>query len=408
MKVSIIIPAWNLWEMTRDCLESLARHTPAELAEVIVADNGSTDATASELQSFGENLFGKNFKAARLEKNFGFSAGCNAGARAGSGDLLFFLNNDTLVTENWLPPLINALESPAIGMVSPLLVFPESNRVQHCGVVFEPTLAVRHLYSNFPAKHPVVRKKRRFQALSGAAIMLSAGLFEDCGGFNEGYMNGFEDLDLSCAVRKRNMHLVCEPESVIVHLTSQTPGRNDHDEQNARLLNQRHAGACLPDFHLKVMEDGFIPLLSPSLDIYCALPREKEEALNRAFASSFEASRCARRLEGEPFWQGGYEMLARHFETKDDWPGAMETRKMQSFFFPLAENAMALAKTALKAGNRAEADSAMAACEAFMADARNERMVDRARAMADWGKKAGDKVIEKLYADWSEEYFRKI
>lgn len=72
--VSIVIPAWNLWDMTLRCLESLARHTAPDHLEVIVVDNGSTDATVTELASAGEALFGPRFIAARLSENQGFAS----------------------------------------------------------------------------------------------------------------------------------------------------------------------------------------------------------------------------------------------------------------------------------------------------------------------------------------------
>ena len=55
MRVSVIIPAWNLWETTAACLKALARHD--EGASVVVVDNGSADATATELAPLGAALF---------------------------------------------------------------------------------------------------------------------------------------------------------------------------------------------------------------------------------------------------------------------------------------------------------------------------------------------------------------
>ena len=108
-RVSVIIPAWNLWDMTAACLRSLAEHTHGENIEVVVVDNGSTDATATELDPLGKALFGSDFRPVRLPENQGFAKGCNAGAAASDGELLFFLNNDTTMTPNWLPPLRQAL-----------------------------------------------------------------------------------------------------------------------------------------------------------------------------------------------------------------------------------------------------------------------------------------------------------
>jgi glycosyltransferase involved in cell wall biosynthesis len=63
--VSVVIPAWNLWDMTRGCLESLARHTPPGVIELVVVDNGSSDGTRTELEPLGRALFGEDFQAVR-------------------------------------------------------------------------------------------------------------------------------------------------------------------------------------------------------------------------------------------------------------------------------------------------------------------------------------------------------
>ncbi len=89
-KISIIIPVWILWNMTAACLRFLAMHSREENVEIVVVDNGSTDATVSELKPLGRALWGAAFCPVRLSENLGFAKGCNAGAAAATGDLLFF------------------------------------------------------------------------------------------------------------------------------------------------------------------------------------------------------------------------------------------------------------------------------------------------------------------------------
>ena len=169
MHTSIIIPAWNLWETTASCLHSLARHDAG--MQVVVVDNGSSDATGPELEPLGRKLFGDRFLRVRLPENLGFAAGCNAGARAADGDALLFLNNDTQVSPGWLPPLEEALAAPGVGAVGPLLLYPDG-RTQHCGVSFTLLGGVRHLYADFPGEHPAVRREHPLQAITGAALLL--------------------------------------------------------------------------------------------------------------------------------------------------------------------------------------------------------------------------------------------
>jgi hypothetical protein len=286
-------------------------------------------------------------------------------------------------------------------MVGPLLLFPESRRVQHCAVAFAPTLEVQHLYFHFPGDHPAPNAPRQVQALSGAALLLDKNLFFRCGGFYEGYKNGFEDLDLCCGLRKMGLGLACVPQSVICHLTSQTPGRNDHDSANARLINERHPGGFVPDLHKFAMADGFAPALSPALELYLRLPDAREAALTEAFTRAFDAGRCTRRLWAEPLWMRGYELLAADLEARGEWVQSAEWRLQQARQFPLPRIAEALALAAARAGMEEVALAAgEQAREQLRKAADHVALARQANALLRWGRNADDAVIAGLYGAW--------
>ena len=81
-ELSVIIPVFNKWELTRDCLLSLRDYTPGDDFEVIVVDNASSDDTPAELPSLGEALFPGRFTCLRFSENRNFGPACNAGAKA--------------------------------------------------------------------------------------------------------------------------------------------------------------------------------------------------------------------------------------------------------------------------------------------------------------------------------------
>ena len=199
-QVSIIIPVFNKWELTRNCLESLRTHTPEDV-EVIVADNASSDDTVTELDRLGSALFGPRFRSIRNAENINFGPACNAGARAAAAPLLLFLNNDTLLTPCWLAPLLKALERPGTGAVGPLLLYADRT-VQHLGITFSIAGTVSHLYRGFPEDHPVVGRKRQLQAITAAALLLRKDLFFEAGAFYPEYLNGFEDVELCARIRQ--------------------------------------------------------------------------------------------------------------------------------------------------------------------------------------------------------------
>ena len=324
-RVSVVIPVWNLWDMTEPCLRSLAEHSAGENMEVVVVDNHSTDATASELEPLGEALFGAAFKAVRMAENVGFARGCNAGAQAAGGDLLFFLNNDTTLTPGWLPPLRAVMADPRIGAVGPLLLYPDGT-VQHCGIYVNPFNAVGHLYEHLPGSFAAARNHHPLQAITGAAIMLRKTQFEACGGFYEGFRNGFEDIDLCLALRAQGLKLRVESRSVIYHHTSRTPGRFAHDRENCTLLMQRKGGAVRPDEHVLAKLDGYDLCIGENLDTWMVLPEKKQQRIGAEFCGKpFNREACNALLRVEPLWLEGWLLLAGHQEQAGDLAAATGT-----------------------------------------------------------------------------------
>ena len=110
---SIVILTRNQIGYTRMCLDSIRARTD-EPYELVVVDNGSTDATLDYLRSQDDVQLIEN------PDNRGFPAACNQGIRAASGKQILLLNNDVIVTTGWLRRLLRALHSdPNIGLVGP-------------------------------------------------------------------------------------------------------------------------------------------------------------------------------------------------------------------------------------------------------------------------------------------------
>lgn len=402
--VSVIIPVWNLWDMTRACLASLAAHTPRGLFDVHVVDNGSTDATAQELEPLGATLFGDRFHAHRFESNYGFALASNEGARRASGDYLFFLNNDTLLLPHWLPPLLDGIITPPdttpTAGVGPLLLYDGMDRVQHYGVAFSLG-GVHHLYAHFPADHPAVNRPRRFQAMTAAALLMPRKVFMALGLFHEGYKNGFEDLDLCCQATRAGYTWRAVPQSRIVHRESSTPGRKAHDPANAALFSARCAGLTRPDLHLLPREDGFVPHLTAVLEPGISLPPEQEAALNREAKALTDIAALWERLRTYPLWQGGYERLRVALHAAGRHGDALMVSVLQCRFFSTPRTLAALEQTARDAGephlaalandDRLQMERTLAAPDALR---------DKAARLSRHARRGGDRALETLYLDW--------
>ena len=221
---SIIIPVFNGLDYTRNCIEALFTDESNSTFELIVVDNGSSDGTEKYLASLQDRII-----LLSPGENLGFSKANNLAAHHARGKYLVLLNNDTIPQSGWLDCMVETIEkNPEVGVVGAKLLYPLNRLVQHAGVVFNNEGKPYHLYEGFPEEHPAVNKVREFRAVTGACMLIGAGLFREFGGFNEVFINGFEDLDLCFRIRESGYKVVYEPRSVVLHYAEQTNGRHDH------------------------------------------------------------------------------------------------------------------------------------------------------------------------------------
>jgi len=215
--VSIIIPVFNQWRYTEECLTAILRHSSSAIPlEVVVVDNASTDETASALRSWQSQW--TSLRVERFTENSGFSPACNHGAQVSRGRYLLFLNNDTIPQPGWLEPLLDELQQPGVGLVGPKLVYPDGKSINHAGYAFGLG-SFYGIYHEHNPDAPEVNKKRNYQALLGACILLSRDLFFELGQFS---LDGLEDIDLCLKVRTQSLTSRYVPSSIVYHHGSVT------------------------------------------------------------------------------------------------------------------------------------------------------------------------------------------
>ena len=217
--ISIIIPVFNQVTYTEHCLRTLCEDPElGQNVEVIVIDNGSTDDTSSVLATFCQAWSG--IRAHRFTDNTGFSRACNAGAEIATGTNLLFLNNDTIPQRGWLSALWRTLQLPHAGIVGPKLLYPDDGTINHCGYVYNGARRSFYpIYHRYPGTFPGASRRRVFQALLGACVLVRREIFQGVGGFSD---FGLEDVDLCLKINRRGLHAIFEPESVVFHHGSVT------------------------------------------------------------------------------------------------------------------------------------------------------------------------------------------
>lgn len=252
-KVSVIVPLHNRAELTVKCFDALSRSTEYPDWELIAVDNGSTDDTLALLSALQGDVV-----TLRAEDNLGFARACNWGASVAAGELLCFLNNDTEAAPGWLTAMVDCLRRhPGASGVGGKLLFPDGT-IQHAGVVFDKIDRIGyHVYRGLPADAPQVSRERRVRAVTGACMLVKKRAFNTVGGFDERYVNGFEDIDLCLKLGEINGEIYYTPDCRVVHHTSATPGRKDADLANADLFRRRWFDKIEPDEDVFLAEDGY-------------------------------------------------------------------------------------------------------------------------------------------------------
>lgn len=181
-RVSVVIPALNAQSSIGETLKALRTQQGLKDFELIVADNGSTDATPQIARTYGATVV--------REQTRGPAAARNAGLRAASGDIVAHLDADTVPSRRWLAELVQPFDDPATVLAAGRTIcYPPKTAaeryVQQIGL-YDASLAVKRTPFPFaPSLNLAVRRREAFAA----------------GGWNERLITG-EDVDFSHRVTK--------------------------------------------------------------------------------------------------------------------------------------------------------------------------------------------------------------
>lgn len=196
------------------CLTSLRRVRYKPL-EIIIVDNGSTDGS----QEFLHNNF-PNVRLINNNKNYGFAEGNNIGWNAATGDYILFLNNDTVVSPNFLEPLIEDIRKDAtIGCIQPQMrVLKQKSLLDTAGSYLTFTGFLYHYGYRKPYDKPMYRMKREVFSAKGACMLIPRNVLRIVGGFDDSFFIFFEETDLCHRIWLAGYTVLYEPRSSIFHV----------------------------------------------------------------------------------------------------------------------------------------------------------------------------------------------
>ncbi len=231
--VSIIILTRNRLDVTKACVASIQRHTP-ESHEIIFVDNGSTDGTIHWLRELAGNA--PDYRLIENGENRGFSAGCNQGMKAGCGTYILLLNNDVVVTPEWLSGLLECFTTNNVGIVGPM-----TNNIS--GPQKWPWVDYREL-DDLESFSRSFRRSNRYLRLPtrrvvGFCMMFRRELMDKVGLLDEQFGSGnFEDDDYCLRAALEGYRNLIAGDVFIHHVGSATFQGNQVNYHEALMRNQ--------------------------------------------------------------------------------------------------------------------------------------------------------------------------
>ena len=220
MRLSVVILNWNGKHHMEHYLPSVVRYSAAE-ADIVVADNGSTDGSVAWLKEHYPGV-----RVIAMDKNYGFAEGYNRAIAQIETPYVLLLNSDVEVTQGWLTPLIALLDERAdVAAVAPkLLADRERDKFEYAGASggFIDYLGYPFCRGRILSK--VESDKGQYDDCreifwgSGAALCCRREVFRELGGFDGSFFAHMEEIDLQWRMQLAGWRIMVEPHSVVYHL----------------------------------------------------------------------------------------------------------------------------------------------------------------------------------------------
>lgn len=241
-KVTVIIPTRDLGNVLNTCLTSIFEKTTYPNYEVLLIDNGSTEARALEVIDKWKTKEPDRFRCEVYDIPFNYSKLNNYGVSKANGKYLLFLNNDTeVLTPDWMTAMVEQAQRPSIGAVGALLLYPD-NTIQHAGVVIGLGGVACHSHKNFPADHPgyfyQIQTVNNYSAVTAACLMCRREVCEEVGGWEETLQIAFNDVDFCLKIIDKGYRNIYLPHVILYHYESKSRGIEDTPEKLARFQGE--------------------------------------------------------------------------------------------------------------------------------------------------------------------------
>ena len=231
-RIAIVILNWNGKELLKKFLPSVTTHSNREWADVIIADNASTDHSISFLKDNYPNL-----QRIQLDKNYGFAEGYNRALAQLPHSYFVLLNSDVEVTENWLDSIYTQFEKyKDIAAAMPKIkAYHKKTDFEYAGAAGGFIDYLGYPFCRGRILDSIEKDKGQYDKTidifwaSGAAMFVRAEVYKQAGGLDSDFFAHMEEIDLCWRIKNLGYRIICDTNSTVFHVGGATlPNHSSH------------------------------------------------------------------------------------------------------------------------------------------------------------------------------------
>ena len=224
-KTAVVILNWNGQKLLEKFLPALLKYTPDDSADIIVADNGSTDTSLPYLEQFYPSIH-----LIRFDKNYGFAEGYNKALALLDYEYVVLLNSDVEVTENWLTTAIDYLDNhPEVTALQPkILSYNDKSSFEYAGAcggfldIYGYPFCRGRIFNTIEKDSGQYDNETEILWATGACLFIRLKDYLEAGGLDAYFFAHQEEIDLCWRLNARGKKIVCLPKSTVYHVGGAT------------------------------------------------------------------------------------------------------------------------------------------------------------------------------------------
>ena len=221
-ELAVIILNWNGRKLLEQFLPVASRYSITEDADLIVADNGSTDDSVEWVKAHHPEVMVLSFS-----ENYGFAEGYNKAIEQTQYKYTILLNSDVEVTEGWTRPLLDFMRRNGdVGALQPKIrSWKERTKFEYAGAAGGYLDKMGYPYCRGRLFDSIEEDRGQYDGkvvdicwASGAALMVRTDIYQKVGGLDARFFAHMEEIDLCCRIHAAGYRVVVVPDAMVFHV----------------------------------------------------------------------------------------------------------------------------------------------------------------------------------------------